>query len=314
MPDTDQLTTAVQLGLFVFRTDVAILTAGEFLLGEVHMKRLASVLGGLLILLILAACTNLWVDDPAPTGYVEIVIAPTGSQTQSVTPKIIPANAAKLRFRIWHEQTLYNDVFTVDLLPTGQKLAIEIPAGTNYILDVVSYQNIGYPVALTGDRATGLDVTADDVTAVTLVLQAWDVAIIGDDTFAPEAEYTLAFQPEDGGGVLTHDTFDTATLRASVVDFNAPATPLPAIAAQAIHSQPGEVTLTGEAPLVAVETTLYVAALVQFTQDWYDYTLPDVAERSMFLELPNRHMGEVLHELTIEPSVGGIEVGISGAR
>ena len=299
------------ISLFPFLSLAAILVNNAFAWGRNLMKRMACVLGSLSILLVLSACTNPLLEDTASTGYVHIVIAPSEAPAQAVTAKAIPESADKLRFRIWHQQTGYNHVSTVALLPEGQSLAIEIPAGDNYILDVVSYQDGVYPVALTGDRVTGLDIAADDVTDVNLVLQAWDVAILGDDTVAKEAEYTLTFQPEDGGGVLTNDTFGTATLRASVVDFNTPATPLPAIADQAVHSQPGEVTLTGEAPAVDEETTLYIAVLLQFTQDWYDYEVADVAERSMFLELPNRHMGEDLHEITVEPSFGGIEINIS---
>jgi len=34
----------------------------------------------------------------------------------------------------------------------------------------------------------------------------------------------------------------------------------------------------------------------------------------MFLELPNRQMGEDLHEFTVRPAVGGIVIVISGAK
>ncbi len=262
-------------------------------------------------LLVLAACTSPLSPVNAPVGYARIGIPASQVGTQTTTPKDIPNNADKLRFRIWNPATQYNDVLTVALLPQGQTLTIEIPAGDNYVIDVVSYENIGHPVALTGDRATGVDIVADEVTEVVLALLPWDVSIAGPETVAPEAEYTLYVTPEDGGGLLTDNTFDTVTLRASVNDFSNPVTPLPPSVGQAIHSNPDGVALTGDAPDVAVETTLYVAALIQFLQDWFDYSLPNPAERSMFLELPNRHMAGALHELTIDPSTGGVVVEIS---
>jgi|GEM_PF-1895518 len=272
---------------------------------------LCVILGCLVILL--SACAQ-WFDEETPTGYVQISIPPSESATQSVSPKEIPNNADKLRFRIWNAARQYNDVLTVALLPQGQTLAIEIPAGDDYIIDVVSYENIGYPVALTGDRATGVDIAADAITNVVLALIPWDVTITGPDEVAPEAEYALFFAPEDAGGLLTNNIFDTATLRAAQFDFGNPAIPLPAIAGQAVHSDPDGVTLTGDAPNVAVDTPLFISALLQFSQDWFDYTLADGAERSMFLELPNRHMGEPLHEIVVRPAIGGVEIDVSRVR
>jgi len=266
------------------------------------------------VIMLLTACADLWSDTEEPTGYARIRIAPRETTSQSVEPKEIPAIADSLRFRIWQPTTQYNDVLTVNLQTPGLTLAIAIPAGDNYIIDVVSYQNIGYPVALTGDRATEIDIAADEVTNVALTLLPWDVTITGPDEVAPEAEYTLFFAPEDGGGLLTDNTFDTVTLRASQIDFSNPAVALPAIAGQAIHSEPDGVNLTGEAPDVAVDTDLFIAALFQFTQDWFDWTLPNPAERSMFLELPNRHMGEALHQIVVRPSVGGVEIDVSGLK
>jgi len=34
----------------------------------------------------------------------------------------------------------------------------------------------------------------------------------------------------------------------------------------------------------------------------------------MFLELPNRYMGEALHEFTVRPAVAGIVIVISGEK
>jgi len=278
------------------------------------MKRWLTAVALVGLTLSLASCMNLWPEDPVETGYVQITIAPTDTTPQRLGPQAIPANADKLRLRIWNLQTGYNDVVTIALLPPGQTVAIEIPAGDNYIIDALSYENTGFPVALTGDRATQIDIALDDVTPVALVLMAWDVRITGDDTVAPEADYTLFFAPEDGGGVLSNDTFETVTLRVAPFDFADPAIPLPAIAGLAAHTQPDGVTLTAQAPDVAVDTTLFIAALFQFNQDWYDYSLPNVAEQSMFLLLPNRHMAQALHEIVVEPSIGGIEVDISSTR
>ena len=246
-------------------------------------------------------------------GYLHLVIAPQ-TVTTGVSPKALPGNAEKIRIRVWNTKPAYNSVTTVDLLPGGQTIDIPIPAGDNYTVDVLSYEYDTYPLALTGGRATGVDVAADAVTNVAISLQAWDVDVSGPNEVAPEAEYTLTFFPSNGGGLLTTDTFDTATLRVSENDFSDPATPLPAIAGTVAHAKEDRIDLTAEAPDVVDETAMYALALVQFTQDWFDYALPDPAERSMFLELPNRHMGEALHEFTVRPAVGGIVIVISGEK
>jgi len=34
----------------------------------------------------------------------------------------------------------------------------------------------------------------------------------------------------------------------------------------------------------------------------------------MFLKLPNRHMGEDLHEIVVRPAAGGVEIDVSSAN
>jgi len=274
--------------------------------------------GVILVLFLLAAalggCTKFWGGVGQRYGILRVVVNSPQAGSSFTSVKNIPEVATNVRLRVWHPQTRFNSVTTVDLLRDGQTVDIPIPAGDNYTVDVLSYEYDTYPLALTGGRATGVDVAADAVTNVAISLQAWDVDVSGPNEVAPEAEYTLTFFPSNGGGLLTTDTFDTATLRVSENDFSDPATPLPAIAGTVAHAKEDRIDLTAEAPDVVDETAMYALALVQFTQDWFDYALPDPAERSMFLELPNRHMGEALHELTVRPAVGGIVIVISGEK
>jgi len=57
-----------------------------------------------------------------------------------------------------------------------------------------------------------------------------------------------------------------------------------------------------------------VTALVEFVENWKDTNLNDRSQHVLYIEMPNRHMGEPLHELVVDPTVGGIIVEISSDR
>jgi len=273
------------------------------------MRRVVVAVITLAVLAGLGGCMKS--PDTEAEGIIHITIQPTNVQPQSITPKLIPANAEKVRIRIWHPSSGFNGVSTIALQPQGQTVDIAVPSNNGYFVDAVSYYNVTLPLALTGGRAGGVNVAVNATTNVQITLRAWHVDVIGSDNVAPEAEYALDFVATDGGGLITRQTFDTATLRASTTSFQDPTAPLPPFPGTVGVAYDDRIPLTGTAPDVDVETTLYMAALVQFNQYWYDYALPNQAERPMFLELPNRHMEDTLHEITVAPVSGGIVVDIS---
>ena len=55
-----------------------------------------------------------------------------------------------------------------------------------------------------------------------------------------------------------------------------------------------------------------MTSLVEFNQNWEDKTIADRDEQSLYIELPNRHMGEDLHQVTVDPAAGGLVVEITG--
>jgi len=266
------------------------------------------------LLIGLTGCLGLLSEKEEPQGIVRITVAPPEWEPQSIEPKLVPAIAEKVRIRVWHPVTGYNHVVTVALANGAQTVDVPVDQGAGYFVDAVSYLMNSMPLALTGGRTTGVIVGDDDITTVNVALRQWGVTITGDDIVRPGEDYTLNFVATDAGGLITRQTFDTATLRASTVWFQDASFPLPPIAGPVVAAEDHRILLTGTAPDVTVETRLYALALVQFNQQWYDYDLQEPTERPMFLELPNRHMAGALHQLTVDPTAGGLQVRISGAE
>ncbi|UCF09894.1 MAG: hypothetical protein JSW65_07505 [Candidatus Bipolaricaulota bacterium] len=260
----------------------------------------------------LTSCVGLFAPKDEPEGIVRVTIAPPSAAPQSVGPKLIPPAAEKVRIRVWHPVSEYNHVTTVPLLNGPQTVNIPVPEGNGYYVDAVSYKMNSMPLALTGGRTTGVAVYEDEVTTAAVELYEWGVNVDGPDTVRPDTEYTLDFEATDAGGLITRQTFDTATLRASTIWFEDPMFPLPPISGPVVAAEDDGIRLTGTTPDVTVPTTMYALALVQFRQQWYDYDLPEPSERPMFLELPNRHMNGTLYEFEVDPTAGGLEVEISG--
>ena len=276
------------------------------------MVRKLSVAALLLAALALNSCI-FFTPGERSEGYLHLVIAPQ-TVTAEVSPKVLPENAEKIRIRVWNTDPAYNSVTTVALIPGGQEVDIPIPAGKGYTVDVISYLYDIYPLALTGGRSDEVEIKADDMTEVEISLEPWDVTVTGPDEVGSEDVYSIGFAPADPGDLRTKETFDTATLRVSEGDFNDPAVRLPGQTGATVPADGKEIELTAQAPSVEDDTVFYSLALIKFTEDWYDGSLTDPIERSMYLELPNRHMGKALHEFTVKPALGGIVIVISGEK
>lgn len=270
---------------------------------------LASVLGlGLAIL----GCTQLIDRRPGEEGAIHITIRPVDVSSRSAVPQVIPTNAEKVRIRVWHPVTGFNRVATTALGPQERSVEIPVPSGTGYCVDVVSYCGTNPALALTGGRAPNVTVTATEMTRVEISLQAWRCGVSGPTLVEAGKPFSLEFVASDGGGLLTTQVFETASLRASTTSFQDPAASIPPFPGAFGAVQDDRMTLSGTAPNVTTEATLFAVAMVEFNRFWVDNDITNYTERRLFLELPNRHTGDKIHELKVAAAGGGIVVEISG--
>lgn len=266
------------------------------------MKRLcvAMLMVGLLI-----ALTGCW-PFPQPEGIIRITINPNRITTQSIQPKTIPANADYVRIRIWHQASPVNIVKTF-VIETGTVTAeIILPAKAGYIVDCVSYDYDGR--LLTGDRATGVVVSSGDTTTVGLVLTAWTSGCSGDTTCEALAAFNVSFNLGAGGGLIS-DAFGLASLLGSYTSFQDPANSLPDTVIGADDIGNGQTSITGTMPDTDVEAPFYSAASVRMISEWSDQDRPS-GPVTLHMEIPNRHMGETIHETIVTPPTGGVDVTI----
>jgi hypothetical protein len=264
------------------------------------------------MILALTGCMREWTPRPQTEGALRLRIIRPEASTATVEPKVMPEGATKIRVRVWHAQTGYNVVVTVPLSGTGAELSLAIPEDDGYTVDVVSYLiTEGRATALTGGRAPDVSVQAKETTSVEVTLLPWTTETSGDESVAPGDAYTVRMVATDADGLITLQTFESATLHASMTAFQTVSAALPPAPGTLGVVLDDRMSFTATAPNVTKVTTLYVAALVEFTRGWRDDTLADVAERSLFVELPNRHMGEPLHELVVDPTSGGVVIDIT---
>jgi hypothetical protein len=263
---------------------------------------------------LLVGCTGPWLAQPREEGVIHIVVNPRVTLSSSMAPKAIPDIATKVRIRVWHPDTGFNALTTVALNGEGG-VDIPVPEDTGYIVDAVSYYLKHYrAMALTGGRAHNVDVAAKQTTTVQVGLRPWETEAAGDTTAEPGEHYTVEFVPTDGGGLLTLQTFKGATLRTSTTSFQNPNVSLPLYPGTQGLLFDDRIAFTASAPEVTEITTLYVCSLVEFAQPWKDTTIADRNEQPLYIEFPNRHMEEALHEVTIDPTAGGLIVEISGLK
>jgi len=274
------------------------------------MRRIAVVVA-LVIAGTVAGCMKL--PDTQPEGIVSIAIRPEQVSSTSITPKLIPQIAEKIRIRIWNIETGFNTVATASI--GDKQMSIAVPQGNRYSVDAVSYYvKNNMALALTGGSAPNVSVKANETTSIQLGLRPWHTEVVGDERVEPSKSYAVEFVATDAGGLITRGTFESASLHASTTSFQDPDDALPA--------EPGtygilfddRMTFMATAPNVSEVSSLFVGVLVEFTQNWTDDLLENVNERTLVLELPNRHLEAPLHQLIIDPSTGGIVIDISGER
>jgi hypothetical protein len=260
----------------------------------------------------LTGCMRETLVDPQDQGVIRIVINPTSVEPQAVGPKLIPADAEKVRIRVWHPTTGFNAVATVTI-GGADGVDIPVPAGTGYTVDAVSYVVKEHrPLALTGGRKQNVAVERRVVTNVQIALRPWQTEARGDTTVEPEDPFVVEFVPTDGGGLLALQTFKEATLHTSTTPFDDPDDPLPLFPGSQGILFDDRITFTTVSPAVTELTVLFVATLVEFSQNWKDVTIPVRDEQTLYIEFPNRHMGEDLHQVTVDPTAGGLVVEITG--
>jgi hypothetical protein len=269
-----------------------------------------AVLLVVVLALCVGGCLRQPMADPSDQGIIRIVVAPSAA-LRGVTPKLIPEEATKVRIRVWHSGTGFNAVTTVTIGDEGA-VDIPVPEDDGYTVDAVSYYVKGRrALALTGGRARDVTVEAKTVTTVEILLLPWHTTAEGDTTVGPEESFVVELYPTDGGGLLTLQTFKEATLHTSTTAFDDPDDALPLFPGSQGILFDDRIAFTTIAPDVSELTVLFVASLVEFNQNWKDTTLADRNEHSLFIELPNRHTGEDLHQVTIDPTAGGLVVEIT---
>jgi len=260
----------------------------------------------------LSGCLGPADTERSGDGAIRLHIVRSGDTEAVATPRVVPQGATKIRVRIWHATSGYNVVATALLSAGSANLKIAVPEDEGYTVDIVSYfVSQGRATALTGGRAPDVSVRADATTDVPVTLQPWRTETSGDTTIAPKDPYTVRIVATDADGLITRQTFESARLYASTTTFQSALAALPAGPGVLGVVMDDHMSFAATAPDAATVTTLYAVALVEFTRGWRDESLSDPAERSLFIELPNRHMGESLHRLVIDPTTGGIVIDVS---
>jgi len=277
------------------------------------MRGRGPLVASLLVLcMVLVGCMNLWSSKDIEEGLITIIVPPSGGTVQHITPKVLPDSAEKVRIRVWHPDTGFNVIATVDRNGKPQTVDIAAPEGERYNVAAVAYlMRDGRPLALTGGLTPNVTVHAREATTVSLTLQHWDAEYKTEDPIEPETTFSVEIIVSDAGGLITLETLQAAQLYASTTAFQDPETALPANLVHGIVND-GRMTFAMTAPEADKETTLYLAALAQFTSAWDDRSLADPSEYTLYLELPNRQMDRPIHEVTVDPSTGGIIVEITG--
>jgi len=264
------------------------------------------------LILTVAGCTRQPVDVPNYAGHIRVSVGPPSSDSASARPKAIPQEATNVRIRVWHEDTGFNAVATVEI-GGEDSVDIPVPEDEGYTVDAVSYYvKEQRALALTGGRAHDVSVSANEVTTVQIQLSDWHTDVVGDTIVEPETGFELTLYPSDGGGLLSLQTFREATLHTSTEAFDDADDALPLYPGTLGILSDDRIAFTSIAPDVSELTVLFAAALVEFALTWRDTALSDRSEHSLFIELPNRHTGEDLYQITIDPTSGGLVVEITG--
>jgi len=266
---------------------------------------------GLLVLSLLGVFGCSWlVPMPGQEGYVKIVIHKSALAPESFDPAYIPANAEYVRVRVWHKVTGVNVVETAQFLGDTATIELRIPANTGYTVDAVAYVVTGFPAygfLLTGGRLKNVDVLAGQTTQANLMLDVWSATFSGDTQITSGEVYSVTAQISHKDGMFDFFRTGAAFLLASLNSYQTLSATLPAPVATGTISQ-GKITISATAPDVDTQSTLYCSIFAQLRDEWRD---PDVTGYVLVLEIPNRQLGERLHEIIVNPPEGGIIIGIS---
>lgn len=271
------------------------------------MRKMFLVVVGLAVLIGVVGCINMF--KPQEEGILSITIKPSAAHIQSVGPKLIPANAEYVKIFVWHPDTGFFTTHTALVDSHGTTVEMIVPINDDYVIDVVSYLLSGSGnVALTGDRATGVSVAADATSNVNVTLAPWEVAFTGDSTVTSGEKYSLTCSITGGGGLI-EDGLSETFLSTSLTSFQDPSVTRPAWVGYTTMVGNGTAVqlYKGTAPEVPEEATLYVIMAVDFVYQAYG-VIPE--QDLIMLELPNRFMGETIHQITVTPPGGGIVIGV----
>lgn len=271
------------------------------------MRKASLIVVGLAVLIGAVGCMNMF--KPQEEGILSITIKPGVSHTQSIKPKLIPENAEYVRIFVWHPDTGFFTTHTVPVDSQGTTIEVIVPINNDYVIDVVSYLLSGSGnVALTGDRATGVNVAAGATSNVNVTLAPWKVTFTGDSTVTSGEKYSLACSITGGGGLIEDGLYQTF-LGMSLTGFQDPSVTRPAWVGYTTMVGNGTAVqlYKGTAPEVPEEATLYVVMAVDFVYQAYGVT-PE--QDLIMLELPNRFMGETIHQITVTPPGGGVVIGV----
>lgn len=276
-----------------------------------RLRFLVVVVG--LVCLVMGGCVRSSVHD-ATEGTIRISVTPSAPGQAEISAKVIPAAATKVRVRVWHPDSGFNAVATVVIAGESEPVDIPVPEDVDYVVDAVAYYlGSGVAYALTGSRESRVSVVSDEVTAVALSLRPWGVDVTAPDVVKPGDSLSVKLVATDAGGLITLETFQSATLHASLTSYQATSIALPSDHTAAGIVFDDRMTFSLLAPAVTKPSTLYFSALIRFSDNWSDPKLA-ASERPMYLELPNRYLNVALGELTVEPAAGGIVVDISAAE
>ena len=271
------------------------------------------LLAGLVVIIgvVLSGCMKQMLE-PQEEGGISITIPPRSSNhMMSIGPKMIPANAEFIRVRICRglpDNSKFNRVVTIPLLPEGSTTDISLLVGSGYMIAAISYlESDGENYALTYDSQQNVSILPGVATPVTLDLQPWTYTITGDEIISSEGEYRLQVYAELEFGnpvdMIGDVTRIAGSMYTSLESFQAPSTPFPDDSTRSPSYTVKEWVFSGNtAPTLAytddAATPLYVAFLFSPDLDeWSEEGNPS----KLTLCIPNRYLGESLHQIIVTP-------------
>ena len=270
--------------------------------------RITAVVIALVVVSTLAGCMMFPVTQSE--GVLSITIQRRPAYSAGITPKLIPEIAEKIRIRIWNPNTGFSTVATASM--DDHQLSVVVPEGHGYNVDAVSYYMIdNRALALTGGSAANVSVEATETTSVQIGLRPWHTEVGGDEDVESGKSYAVELVATDGGGIITREAFEAASLHTSTESFQDPEAPLPDTPGTYGIVQDDRISFVATAPNLTEAAPVFIGALVLFTRGWTDTSLLNADEQPLYLELANRHTGESICQILVTASASNIVIGIS---